>query len=102
MKKSGGSKERGGSGKKTIPGSPVLQCTICPATNGVMRNVRCGGAPMCATCAQKILRYSRISKAKADGVARGIVSSLMCIVIARRGYKEGYDAAMLLNNVLEE
>ncbi len=76
-------------------------CSICGSDKSVSKSRKYDGVPLCPTCTQKILRYSQMRKGRAEKRARSIVASLMCMVIARRGYEAGYDAATLLNNVLE-
>ena len=76
-------------------------CSICESTKSVSKSRKFNGILLCPTCTQKILRYGKMRKGRAEKRARTIVASLMCMVIARRGYEAGYDAATLLNNVLE-
>ncbi len=56
---------------------------------------------VCETCNRRIRLFRRWPQRRADERARRAVTSLVCLVLARRGLTDAYDAAVLLWDVLE-
>ncbi len=91
--------ERGSSGNNQV--SPVPRCVICAGTYEVFKNKKFRGHPVCNSCNNKMRKFSRMSEDLVKVRGGQAVATLMCLVLARRGYKEGVDVANLLKHVLE-
>jgi len=77
-----------------------MTCALCKSTKSRTHR-RFRNLPICQICARRIMKYRRLPQDKADAKARMDVTSVMCMVLARRGLDDALDAAVLLWNVLE-
>ncbi len=96
----------GGSVKKTNqPSLPGPFCALCNGPNAhksrILEGMRLRGLLLCESCSYRMRVFRRMTQEDCDARARSIVANLMCLILARRGYDAGLDAAVLLWNVLE-
>ncbi len=81
-----------------------MTCALCNGPGGEANPVamsRKFRMAVCEMCNRRIRLFKRWPQCKADRKARQAVTSLVCMVLARRGLTDAYDAAVLLWDVLE-